>query len=91
MPSSWIWHRVGILTTNVSEEIVTSVFRVERIRERHLPLKRRLPEELTGLTFQKTALHRVTAMKHQILHINFLLKEVLREALQVLLPLNEIQ
>jgi hypothetical protein len=32
MPSSWMWHRVGLVTVDFSEECIVS-FRVERIRE----------------------------------------------------------
>jgi hypothetical protein len=30
---SWMWRRIGLITTNVSEEIIASIFRVERMRE----------------------------------------------------------
>jgi hypothetical protein len=32
MPSSGMWRRVGILLTNVSEEHIASIFRVEEIQ-----------------------------------------------------------
>jgi hypothetical protein len=34
MPSSAMWRRVGILLTDVSEERIASIFRVEEIHER---------------------------------------------------------
>jgi hypothetical protein len=34
MSSSGMWHPVDLVTTDVSEERVASVFRVEKIRER---------------------------------------------------------
>jgi hypothetical protein len=33
MPSSWMWRHAGIVRTDVSEERVTSIFRVQRISE----------------------------------------------------------
>jgi hypothetical protein len=33
MPSSGIWHRVGLARTDVSEECVASILRAEKIRK----------------------------------------------------------
>jgi hypothetical protein len=38
MSPSGMWHDVGIMKTNVSEDCVDSSFRVERIRERETAL-----------------------------------------------------
>jgi hypothetical protein len=34
MPSSGKWRRVGLVRTDVSEEIIASIFMVEQIRQR---------------------------------------------------------
>jgi hypothetical protein len=33
MPSSEMWHRVALVTTDVSDEGITSIIRMERISE----------------------------------------------------------
>jgi hypothetical protein len=38
MPSSGTWHRVGLVRTDVSEESVAPIFRVEKIRKRRKAL-----------------------------------------------------
>jgi hypothetical protein len=43
-----MWHRVGILLTDVSEERIASIFRVEEIHERWTSvsrLRRHIPED----------------------------------------------
>jgi hypothetical protein len=38
MPSSGTWCRVGLVRTDVSEERITSIVRIEKIRERRKAL-----------------------------------------------------
>jgi hypothetical protein len=78
-PSSGMWRHVEIVLTDVSEERIASIFRVEykkksmsepaRARETvwrwkwYVPLKRWLTQFLHGATSQKTAFFIVTAVK----------------------------
>jgi hypothetical protein len=69
MPSSGMWRRVDLVWTDVSVECITSIFRVEKsaneepawaggcrlLSLRYIPPKRRLTQDLHGVTSQKTA------------------------------------
>jgi hypothetical protein len=68
-----MWHRVDVVLTDVSEERIASIFRVEEKRRKstseepacrqYIPPKRRLTHYLHGATSQKTAFFIVTAVK----------------------------
>jgi hypothetical protein len=48
--------RVALVRTDVSDEYIASIFRVERISELSFPPKRRFCQDPQGATSQKTAL-----------------------------------
>jgi hypothetical protein len=68
MSSSWICCRVDLVRTDVSEECVASIFKVEKLLERrrwrlHVSSKRRFIQDPHCGTSQKTAFFIVTAVK----------------------------
>jgi hypothetical protein len=71
MPSFEMWRRVGLLYTDVSEERVASIFRVEDIMRAKKSVRRLQTDWLHphGTTSHKMAFFIVTAVeKPQILH-----------------------
>jgi hypothetical protein len=69
-----MWHHVEVVLTNVSEECIASIFKVEgekirkpareaSVRDFKVPPKRRLTPLLHGATSQKNAFFIVTAVK----------------------------
>jgi hypothetical protein len=74
MSSSGMWRYVDLVWTEVSEEGIASIFRVENPRARNqskqvdadwadVPPKSRFTQDLHGDTSQKTAFFIVTAVK----------------------------
>jgi hypothetical protein len=75
MPSSGMWRRVDIVWTDVSEERIASIFRVEKSASEEptwagdcrlwtdVSEERRFTQDLHGATSQKTALFMDTAVK----------------------------
>jgi hypothetical protein len=73
LPSSGMWRSVDIVWTDVSEERIASIFRIENPRARnqreqvaadwYVPLKRRFTQDLHGATSQENAFFIVTAVK----------------------------
>jgi hypothetical protein len=54
-----MWRRIDLVWTDVSEERIVSIFRVENLQVRNLfPPKRLFTQDLHGFTFQKTSFFR---------------------------------
>jgi hypothetical protein len=82
IPSSGMWRRVDLVSTDVSEERIASILRVNKFRARNqcdqVAPKRRPTQDLQGATSQKTAFFIVTAVnfinfvhKHFTFQVNF--------------------
>jgi hypothetical protein len=76
-----MWRRVDLVWTNVSEERIAYIFRVEKSAGKEpaweggcceSPPKRRFIQDLHGATSQKTAFFIVTAVKTSDLNIEHL-------------------
>jgi hypothetical protein len=91
MSFSWMWGRVALDKTDVSEKRFAFIIRVIRLlvtpsvvsTSRYVPVKSRLVQEPHGVTSQKTTFFTVTARKQLTLSTTVLFLNVIRRSVSI--------